>query len=36
MTAIGGALRDNVIEPKVLERRDRAAAAGSDGTEYTE
>lgn len=36
MTAIGGAVRDRVIEPVVLARRDRAAEVGSDGTEYNE
>lgn len=36
MTAIGGALRDKIIDPIVTERRDQAADAGSDGTEWTE
>lgn len=36
MTAISGALRDRITDPKVIARRDNAADVGSDGTEYTE
>lgn len=36
VTAMGAAVRDKIVEPIVLARRDKAAEVGSPGSEYNQ